>query len=238
MTSESDRNGSKDPGLAPETQALLAHERVPPALPDDVRARLLSRANAAVLEGPPALQPAAARGLFGKPLVLGAAAAVVAAAIVAAVAWRAEPVPNGPVTTASVPSALPSAVPAPTLAPSAVVTPPAPSAISTFEELPTAKARSSASSREANGLDEIQLLARARKDDARRDYASVLSALSEHERSFPAGRLSEEREVLRVKALVGLGRTEEARRAAAKFRRRFPRSVLLDTVEQMLPSAP
>jgi outer membrane protein assembly factor BamD (BamD/ComL family) len=81
-------------------------------------------------------------------------------------------------------------------------------------------------------------LSRARQADARRDYAEVLSVLSEHERTFPAGRLSEEREVLRVKALVGLGRTDQARRTAARFRRQFPKSVLLHKVDEMLASKP
>jgi hypothetical protein len=43
---------------------------------------------------------------------------------------------------------------------------------------------------------------------------------------------------LRVKALAGLGRTDEARRAARAFRARFPRSVLLPAVSQMPASEP
>lgn len=232
-----DRSGSKDSGLAPETEALIAHERELPQTPDDVRARLLSRANAAVLEGPPAHQPPPARALFGKPLVAGAAAVVVAAVIAAVIALRSGSANAPSLPTASVSSPTPSVAPAPPLPPSALLAPPppAPSAKSAPEEPLPPKARATASGREASGLEEVQLLSRARRAGARGDYAEVLSVVSEHERSFPAGRLSEEREVLRVKALVGLGRTEEARRAAAKFRRRFPRSVLLDTVDQMLP---
>jgi hypothetical protein len=80
------------------------------------------------------------------------------------------------------------------------------------------------------------LLVRARQADARQEYLSVLSVLAEHERRHPAGRLTEEREVLRVKALVGLGRGGEARKVAARFRRDFPRSVLLRKIEDMLVS--
>jgi hypothetical protein len=61
---------------------------------------------------------------------------------------------------------------------------------------------------------------------------------AQHARRFKTGRLVEEREALRVKALAGLGRTEEARRAAAAFRARFPRSVLLPAVSQMPASTP
>ena len=39
-------------------------------------------------------------------------------------------------------------------------------------------------------------------------------------------------------ALTRLGRTEEARRAAASFRERFPRSVLFPAVSQMPASEP
>ena len=84
----------------------------------------------------------------------------------------------------------------------------------------------------------IDLLIRARQSDALGDYAAVLAIVAEHERRHPAGRLSEEREVLRVKALVGLGRGGEARHAAASFRRQFPRSVLLQTIDEMLASMP
>jgi hypothetical protein len=72
----------------------------------------------------------------------------------------------------------------------------------------------------------------------RGDYPEVLAIVAEHERSHPGGRLSEEREVLRVRALVGLGRRSEARRAAAGFHRQFPQSVLLPKVDEILTSSP
>jgi hypothetical protein len=43
---------------------------------------------------------------------------------------------------------------------------------------------------------------------------------------------------LRVKALAGLGRTDEAWRAAGAFEERFPRSVLLPAVSRMPASEP
>jgi hypothetical protein len=78
----------------------------------------------------------------------------------------------------------------------------------------------------------------ARGAVARGDFAGALSPINEHTRRFKNGRLVEEREALRVKALMGLGRSEEARRAAAAFRSRFPRSVLLPAVGQMPVSRP
>ena len=78
----------------------------------------------------------------------------------------------------------------------------------------------------------------ARAAVARGDFEGALSATVEHARRFKNGRLVEEREALRVKALVGLGRGEEARHAASAFRARFPRSVLLPAVGQMPVSRP
>lgn len=78
----------------------------------------------------------------------------------------------------------------------------------------------------------------ARAAVARGDFAAALSPIAEHTRLFKNGRFGEEREALRVKALVGLGRSEEARHAAAAFQAHFPRSVLLPAVGQMPVSRP
>ena len=85
---------------------------------------------------------------------------------------------------------------------------------------------------------ELRLLRQARAAVAREDYASALRPIAEHAHRFKDGRLAEEREALRVKALAGLGRTDDARRAATAFRARFPRSVLLSAVNKMSPSEP
>lgn len=78
--------------------------------------------------------------------------------------------------------------------------------------------------------DELRLLAPAREALARRDFGPALAALNEHARRFREGRLVEEREALRVKALAGLGRFKEARAAAAAFRQRFPHSAVLPAI--------
>jgi hypothetical protein len=85
---------------------------------------------------------------------------------------------------------------------------------------------------------ELRLLRQARVAVARGDFAAALSPIAEHSRRFKNGRLAEEREALRVKALAGLGRMEEARHAAVAFRARFPRSVLLPAVSKMPAPAP
>ena len=61
----------------------------------------------------------------------------------------------------------------------------------------------------------------------------ALAVIAEHGRRFRHGSLVEEREALRVKSLAGLGRHEEAQRAAAEFHARFPHSVFLATFERM-----
>jgi hypothetical protein len=81
---------------------------------------------------------------------------------------------------------------------------------------------------------ELKVLQPARAAVARNDFSSALAAIAEHERRFPDGQLAEEREALRVQALLGLQRTEEASRAAAAFRERFPGSVLLSRMRKSL----
>src|SRR5204862_2317853 len=92
---------------------------------------------------------------------------------------------------------------------------------------PATAAPRSLGSAAAPNRDELRLLSHAREAVARRDFAAALPPIAEHTRRFRDGRLLEEREALRVKALSGLGRGEEARRAATAFKRRFPHSVLL-----------
>jgi hypothetical protein len=94
-----------------------------------------------------------------------------------------------------------------------------------------------ASPRIDQGRSELRLLRQARAAVAREDYAAALPPIAEHARRFKGGRLAEEREALRVKALVGVGRIDEAQRAAADFRLRFARSVLLSVVSELSPPA-
>jgi len=81
---------------------------------------------------------------------------------------------------------------------------------------------------------ELQVLQPARQAVTRGDFAKALSAIGEHQRLFPSGKLAEEREALRIKALLGLGRTGEAQRAGATFRARFPHSALRKRIDEML----
>lgn len=81
---------------------------------------------------------------------------------------------------------------------------------------------------------ELRVLQPAREAVTRQEFALALGAIAEHQRQYPAGALTEEREALRVKALLGLGRIAEAQRAGAAFHTRFPRSALLGRIDEML----
>jgi hypothetical protein len=85
---------------------------------------------------------------------------------------------------------------------------------------------------------ELALLQPAYHALARHDFTSALAAIAEHQHRFASGQLAEEREALRVKALLGLGRRAEAKQAAIAFGKRFPRSVLLRRIEDMLDASP
>jgi len=224
--------------LSPELDALLApHRRVLPLAPS-VEARALARAARAGARAEEAPQPGAGFALARPWWVFAAAAgAVVAlgAAAYAAHAWRSTAA--SPVAVRA-PVAVPSLTP-PRLSPHGAVgvmaEATAPAANATPESSPPrrriVRKASAPTLRPTN--EELQLLRSARQHVTRGDFAGALSAVAEHDRRFRHGSLVEEREALRVKSLAGLGRQEDAQRAASEFHARFPRSVLLPTFERM-----
>jgi hypothetical protein len=230
------------PELSSSTQALLGEERAISAQDEAVRSRLVSRAHEAVRLGPPAPHVLGVpRASMTKLFVAVAAGLALVGGIAASVYLLRGTEPNVPGAAPAVPTpavATASSASAPIARAEALPPPEAPATDRAPEQAPTPNARPATSSGRGGALEELQLLSRARKADARGDFSEVLALASEHQRSFPAGRLAEERDVLRVRALVGLGRTEQARRAAARFRRQFPRSVLLHKVDEMVPSLP
>jgi len=218
----------RDP-LSPDLRALIERERDLPPVPVAQRARAMARARAALAAG----RVSATVPLRARPgkLWAAAAAALLASAAIGAAAYEIR------VRLAPPPHVAPTPRPTPVVA----VGPAAPAPRDTAEEAPTAPEPPVAApglSRTEAARAELRLLRAARSAVARRDFAGALPPLAEHTRKFKYGRLTEEREALRVKALSGLGRTEEARRAAIAFRARFPRSVLLPAVSQMPASEP
>jgi hypothetical protein len=214
------------PKLSSDVRLLLEREQQIAVLPAAARARALSRARAALAAGVATrLWPSRAPSAFRWAAAAGLAcvATVGAGAVAYSHGHRARPT-----------------------APPVVAPAPAESRASHWSAgdepfrdllarpvLPETSPRSGAAARV-----ELHLLEKARAAVAQEDYALAMQLLAEHGRRFKRGRLVEEREALRVKALAGLGRRGDARRAAVQFEARFPRSPLLPAVTGMPDLAP
>jgi hypothetical protein len=231
--------------FCPTVAALLAHERTLVPQTAIVRARALVRARAALRAGDAVLFAPARLPLPGRRLLLAAAASVALLASGALAFELAWPRSSAPATRvyrpqatrhAQVASPVPAMPPAPLPAPKA-----APARIPTMPGSVPAKVAgaglpvSPGENDDASG--ELRLLERALTLNARGEHAAVLALTADHERRYPAGRLCEEREVLQLRALLGLGRGNEARRGVAGFRRNFPHSVLLPKLDDMLATS-
>ena len=231
----------------PVTRALgafLAQARVIDPAPEIVRARLVARARQALRAEKVVVYPTRNVASPVRGLIYAAAAGLVLmAGAAAAYQLLRRPEPSPPASPANrTPESHTQVVSAAKTAfdltadPHAGPEATAPEALAVSPKAPAPIHRSSLTGKSQARLEELRLLVRARKAEARGEYTSVLSVLAEHERGFPSGRLSEEREVLRVKALVGLGRSGDARLVCLNFRRQFPQSVLLHKVDEMLAS--
>jgi hypothetical protein len=85
---------------------------------------------------------------------------------------------------------------------------------------------------------ERALLDVARGALEREDGAAALATLEQHERKYPSGVLVQEREAIAIHALMILGRTSEALARAGRFRRHFPESALLPTIDSIVEAPP
>jgi len=81
--------------------------------------------------------------------------------------------------------------------------------------------------------DELRLLARAHRVLSS-DPALALALAAEHGRRFPAGAMDQEREMIAVTALVGLGRIAEARLRAEGFARDHAGSAYIDRIRSVV----
>lgn len=253
--------------LDAELEELLRAERGRPPPGEDVQARVLSRVSATVGGGggggggdhptpqsptsttpPPAptgglALGAGARVLSSKLLVLGlGATAITGLAALGISATRGDSSPTtssssiGSSSTApSTASAGPPVEPLPSVASARVetassATPGAHVAPRPSHELDT--------SREATLAAERALLDDAQRALGGRRLAQTFALLTRHAQEFPRGRLSEEREGLWIRALISGGRTDEARSRAARFRRLYPWSMLIPSLESTLGKIP
>lgn len=203
--------------LSPATLSLLAREREIGVLPAAARARALARARAALAAGVTLRRPPSTAWLTVRWTAVGFVCVATGAAAYE-VSARMQP-SEPPVATAQLADP--------------------PGSETSEGETPIDRAVTSILARTrtppGSGVarEELGLLQRARVAVARKDFESAMPLLEEHARRFGTGRLAEEREALRVRALAGLGRDTDARRAAAAFAKRFPRSPLVSAVEQM-----
>jgi hypothetical protein len=237
-----------DPGVV---SALRAEAPAPPGARERVRERL-----AAVIPGVGlATSAAVSRGLHGSSVRVlrassfatsrvgtaltafalgGGAGAALHAALVRPPAPQVVVVERRPADAA--PSAKPAAdsPPSPRAAPidSALVerAPAAP---------PQPSTRPSASHRTGSRLSaERTLLDEARRALVEGDAARALARLDDHRRAFPSATLAEERDALRVEALVKAGQNDDARALAERFRTQWPDSLFLPTVDAAIGSIP
>lgn len=86
--------------------------------------------------------------------------------------------------------------------------------------------------------DDVSLLELARTAFAEGDAVGSLARLTIHQRRFPSSPLRQEREALEVKVLMALGRTAEAKRLAAVFLERYPRSSLRGPIARAVGTKP
>ncbi|HEY5372679.1 MAG TPA: hypothetical protein VIK01_03295 [Polyangiaceae bacterium] len=81
---------------------------------------------------------------------------------------------------------------------------------------------------------ERALLDLARSNAAHGEAALALEQVEQHRKQFPQGRLAEEREALGIRALLSLGRKQEAQDRAQAFRVAYPNSFLLPVIDSAL----
>lgn len=149
------------------------------------------------------------------------ASGAVAASGVAAAVLLSEPAPAPPVVPP--PRAVPQNVaPSPKPVPPALVVDDTPAQSPSVEKRPVKEAT----------WDEPQLIERARRALAG-DPRHALALAQEHQRRFPAGALSVEREVIVLEALARSGQTSEALRRARAFEARYPNSIHLPRVRAL-----
>ncbi len=81
---------------------------------------------------------------------------------------------------------------------------------------------------------EVALLKSSLAAQGKGDSALALSLSQQHLKRFPHGNFEQEREVIAIEALVGLGRRDEAKKRAEAFAKKFPTSTHLLKVESLV----
>ena len=194
---------------------------------------------------PPPVPPAGAPGMLASMftkgglsmLALGLLAGTVGTAALLPRAPASVPAPvAAPISPPEATLSVPATPPTPSIAPSVVPNDRGSTPATPPGEGSTGGKRvgASPSARPDDGRDpelerERVLLDVARGALARGNGPLALRSLDDHAARFPSGRLTEDREALRVKALIAAGRNEDAARSRAAFQQRYPDSFALPT---------
>jgi hypothetical protein len=102
------------------------------------------------------------------------------------------------------------------------------------QQLPTQQAAVAPEPATASVLDEVASLDRARHALADGSAAEALALLTQHEQRYASGTLAPEARVLRIRALLQLGRRTEAERLADEFLALHPHSPHAAQVRDLL----
>lgn len=255
-----------DEQLPDDLRALIAKERASTSLTSEASARIAERLSSTLALSPlpvpaPAPPAGSAAGASGAASHAPAAIATTSAWTAAKLAPIALAFvlggASGAVITARVlksevaPAALQPAhpeppreqavAPAPPVIPAPIETPAAPGVeppvIAAPPHKPEAVAAPDRAETDRDLRAERELIALARRALAEGHAADALAALERHDRRFARGRLAEERDSLRVPALVMLGRVSDASARAAQFHTRYPSSLFAPVVDSALHGA-
>ena len=187
-----------------------------------------------------AVAAAGTASLF-KPILVGVAFGVLTSGVLIARPGPtvAPPVPVvSTVPAGSAPLALAPSIPAGPAADPRLALTAAPAASAAVKPMPSGSGAARDAVRDQGLAAEREILDEAQRALSSSGPAAALAALERHQREFPGGRLSQEREALTIRALARAGRMDEARARAAQFRAAHPDSLFLPVVESAAPAIP
>lgn len=250
------------PPLGSDLQSLLRDEQAAPAMPDAMAARIQERLAISLtgvpLSAPDVSEAASATAataeasngilatLAGKPLLIAAAAFTTGIGVgVGGTTYFSKNAPAAMQQSAEAQVAVVlidagvAALPAYDAAPSLevvtpVIEPAAPARLPSKKEV----APPPAPTQDRGLAAERALIELSRTALTRRDAKTALAHLAEHASGFATGRLAEERDALRIQAYVLDHAYTKAKAQAKVFETRYPKSVFLPVVRNVIAELP